>query len=58
MSVTRQYLLDTCRAAQRGEPAPPRPVPTTGGPCANCTTGAGSAPSSRAVPREDGCVRP
>ncbi|MFD9906616.1 hypothetical protein [Streptomyces sp. NPDC059063] len=25
MSVTQQYLLDTYRAAQRGEPAPPAP---------------------------------
>ncbi|MEU6122614.1 hypothetical protein [Streptomyces sp. NPDC047123] len=25
MSVTQQYLLDTYRAAQRGEPTPPAP---------------------------------
>ncbi|WP_037686533.1 hypothetical protein [Streptomyces aureocirculatus] len=25
MSVTQQYLLDTYRAAQHGEPAPPAP---------------------------------
>ncbi|MFJ3225904.1 hypothetical protein ACIPJS_21445 [Streptomyces sp. NPDC086783] len=25
MSVTQQYLLDTCRARQHGEPAPPAP---------------------------------
>lgn len=43
MSITQQYLLDTYRARQHGDPTPPPPAPTTGRPCANWPTTAGSA---------------
>lgn len=49
MNVTQQYLLDTYRAGQHGEPAPPRPRPAPGTHawCASCASTAGSAPSWR-----------